>query len=183
MNRMIKTFGKEKIEIKELSTSDIKKASQFRDFINSLITEDAMIATTDKKSTAQEKQWLLDNLKRIRDYKSVMIVAEHENAIVGSGEINLESGRGGHVGTLHISVRKNYRGKGLGGYIMKKLLSLSQKKLGPSPKIIKLSVFSSNKQAQNLYKKFGFRKVAEIPKQIQYKGKFINEVVMILELQ
>jgi ribosomal protein S18 acetylase RimI-like enzyme len=44
-----------------------------------------------------------------------------------------------------------------------------------------LSVFSTNKIAMNLYKKLGFKKVARIPKQLQYKNKLVDEIVMIRE--
>jgi ribosomal protein S18 acetylase RimI-like enzyme len=64
---------------------------------------------------------------------------------------------------------------------MKTTLELAKKKL--RPKIIELSVFENNEIAQNLYKKFGFKRVAKIPKQIQYKGKLINKIIMILEIQ
>jgi ribosomal protein S18 acetylase RimI-like enzyme len=33
-----------------------------------------------------------------------------------------------------------------------------------------------------LYKKVGFKEVARIPKQIQYKGKLLGEVIMVLYL-
>jgi len=36
--------------------------------------------------------------------------------------------------------------------------------------------------AQNLYKKFDFKKVAKIPKQLQYKGRLLDEIIMIKEL-
>lgn len=65
---------------------------------------------------------------------------------------------------------------------MAEVLKLAKKELRPRPKIIKLSVYSKNKIAQNLYKKFGFKKVAKIPKQFQYKGKLLDEVIMIKEL-
>jgi len=87
--------------------------------------------------------------------------------------------RQSHVGEFGISVRKEYRGIGLGKYLMKTTLKLAKKRL--KAKIIRLSVFENNRVAQNLYKKFGFKKVAKIPKQIQYKRKLISEIVMVLE--
>jgi len=62
---------------------------------------------------------------------------------------------------------------------MKEILKLAKRKLKPKPKIILLSVFSTNNIAINLYKKFGFKKVAKIPKQFQYKGKLVDEIVMM----
>jgi ribosomal protein S18 acetylase RimI-like enzyme len=45
-----------------------------------------------------------------------------------------------------------------------------------------LSVFSTNKPAIGLYKKYGFKTVTKIPKQIQYQGKLIDEIIMLLDL-
>ncbi|PIV12707.1 MAG: GNAT family N-acetyltransferase, partial [Candidatus Nealsonbacteria bacterium CG03_land_8_20_14_0_80_36_12] len=50
------------------------------------------------------------------------------------------------------------------------------------PKIIRLSVFPTNKAAIGLYKKLGFKKVAKISKQIQYKGKLVDEIIMLLKV-
>jgi ribosomal protein S18 acetylase RimI-like enzyme len=88
--------------------------------------------------------------------------------------------RESHVGEFGISIRKEYRGIGIGKRLMKTTLNLAKRRL--RPKIIRLSVFENNKIVQNLYKKFGFKKVAKIPKQIQYKGKLTDEIIMILEL-
>ena len=60
---------------------------------------------------------------------------------------------------------------------MSKILKLAKTKL--KPKIIKLGAFSTNKIAISLYKKMGFKKVAIIPKQINFNNKLIDEIVML----
>jgi len=45
-----------------------------------------------------------------------------------------------------------------------------------------LEVYVNNEPAIKLYKKMGFKRVARIPKHIQYKGKLIDEFIMQLEL-
>jgi len=169
-----------KIKIRELSPKDLKRAKDFLEYINSLIEEEAKILFNKKLSLKEEKEWLKNTLERIRKKNSVFCVAEDGRKIVGTAQIAMGSKRKTHVGELAISVRKEYRGMGVGKCLMETLLRLAKKKL--KPKIIRLSVFENNKIAQNFYKKFGFKKVAKIPKQIQYKGKIIDEVVMILDL-
>ncbi len=71
---------------------------------------------------------------------------------------------------------------GLGALLMKEIIKLAKKELRPRPKIIRLSVFQANISAIKLYEKIGFKKAAQIPKQFYYKGKFIDEMVMLLEL-
>lgn len=78
-----------------------------------------------------------------------------------------------------ITITQGYKGIGLGKYLMSEVIELVKKELNPKPKIIQLEVYINNKPAINLYKKMGFKIVAKIPKQIQYKGKLIDEFVML----
>jgi ribosomal protein S18 acetylase RimI-like enzyme len=176
---MIKIFQGKKLKIRELKNSDLKRVKDFLDYMNSLVGEEAMISINKKISLKEEKEWLKRNLKEIKGEKRVMIVAEDKNKIVGICECKLKEGRQSHVGEIGIGVRKECRGIGLGKFLLSEILKLAKKRL--KPKIFRLSVFETNKIAQNLYKKIGFKKVAKIPKQIQYKGKLISEIIMILE--
>jgi RimJ/RimL family protein N-acetyltransferase len=45
-----------------------------------------------------------------------------------------------------------------------------------------LDVFSINGNAQNLYKKLGFKETGRLPKRILYRGSYIDETKMYLEL-
>jgi ribosomal protein S18 acetylase RimI-like enzyme len=175
-----KFFNNRKIKIRELSPKDLKRAKDFLNYMNSLIDEDAKINRNKKLTLKEEKEWIKTTLKEIKKKRKIVCLAEAEGKIVGICDIKMKDKRESHVGGLGISVRKEYRGIGIGKRLMKTTLNLAKRRL--RPKIIRLSVFENNKIAQNLYKKFGFKKVAKIPKQIQYKGKLISEIIMILEL-
>lgn len=177
---MIKRFKDKKILINELSAKDLKRVNGFVDYINTLIEEEAKILLKNKKNSKEEGEFLKDSLKKIRENKKVMLVANDGEKIVGITEVSLGRERQDHVGELGISVRKEYRGIGLGEFLMREILKLAQKRL--KPKIFRLSVFANNDIAQNLYKKLGFKKVATIPKQLQYNGKLVDEMVMIKDL-
>jgi len=56
---------------------------------------------------------------------------------------------------------------------------LAKKDLKPKPKIMKLTVFENNLPAIRLYKKMGFKRVARIPDELQYKGELIAHLVML----
>jgi len=172
-------FNPQKIKIRELSQRDAKRAKEFLDYINSLIEEDAKILFNKKLTLKEEKAWLKNSLKLIRKKKKIICIAQDKGKIIGVSDVEMKKYRESHIGEFGISVRKEYRGMGIGKRLMKTTLELAKKKL--RPKIIKLSVFENNKIAQNLYKKFGFKKAAKIPKQIQYKGKLINRIIMTLE--
>jgi len=175
----IKIFGGKKITIREFSKRDMRDVKKFQTFINSFIEEEALINLNKKLSLSQEKKWLEEQLKKMKSHKSVYLIAENGNKIVGGTQIYLGEGRGTHVGHFGITIKNGYRGIGLGSYLMSKVIELAKKKLKPKPKILKLDVFPINKPAINLYKKYGFRKVASIPKQREYKGKLYNEIVML----
>jgi len=177
-----KIFGKKKIKIRKISARDLKHVKKFREFVNSLIDEDAMILMNKKASLKYEKKWLGELLKRIRKHKQVSLIAEYDNIIIAKASIALDKWRKSHVGNLGISIRKGYRGIGLGKHLMKEILKLAKKELKPSPKIISLSVYPINKPAVALYEKYGFKKVAEIPYVIRCQGKLTSEVIMTLEL-
>lgn len=180
--KIIKIFGNKKIKVRKFSKTDLRNVKEFQDFINSLVEEDAQIIIIKKVSLKEEKDYLKNQLKQIRKRRKIVLLAEANKKIVGSTAVSLGIGRQEHVGSLGISVRKEYRGMGLGSYLMKEIIKLAKKELKPKPKIIRLSVLPTNKPAINLYKKLGFKKVALVPKQMEYKGKLENEIIMLLDL-
>jgi len=173
-------FGSKEIIIRKLSNGDLRNVKRFQDLINSLIEEKAQISLNKKLSLKEEKEWLKRQLGQIKNQKTVFLLAECDNKVIGTTGIDLRRGRQEHVGEFGISIRNGYRGIGLGKYLMKEIIKLAKKEL--KPKIIRLSVFPTNKAAIGLYKKLGFKKVAKIPKQIQYKGKLLDEIIMLLKV-
>jgi len=97
--------------------------------------------------------------------------------IVGHVSVELNKYRRSHIGKLAVGIISGYKGIGLGEYLATEVINLAKKELGT--KIIQLEVYVDNKSAINLYKKLGFKKVARLPKQIQYKGKLIDKFIMI----
>ena len=177
-----KFFDGKKIIIREFSKKDLRNVRKFQTFINSLIEEEALINLNKKLSMGQEKKWLEEQLRKMKNRKSVYLIAETNDMVVGTTQIYLNEGRGGHVGNFGITIKKGYRGIGLGSYLTGEVIKLAKKELKPKPKIIKLDVFSINKPAIDLYKKYKFKKVAVIPKQREYKGKLYDEIIMLLYL-
>jgi ribosomal protein S18 acetylase RimI-like enzyme len=125
----IKNFKNRKIEIREFSAKDLKRAKDFLDFINSLIKENAKIRANKKLTLKEEKQWLKNTFSEIKKKKKVVCVAEPEGKIVGISEVRMESQRRSHVGEFGITIRKEYRGIGFGKYLMGKVLNLAKEKL------------------------------------------------------
>lgn len=175
-------FNLKEIRIRKLKKEDLKRAKEFQDYINALIREKAMILLDKERSLKEEKDWLVRKFKNVIKKKEVILIAEHLNKIVGISHVELGREKRSHVGEFGIPIRKEYRGVGLGKKLMKEIIKLAKKELKHHLKILRLSVFATNKIAQNLYKKLGFKKVAKIPRQLKHKGKLIDEIVMIKKL-
>jgi ribosomal protein S18 acetylase RimI-like enzyme len=184
MKIITKNFSNKEIIIRSLVRSDLLIARKFQNFINSLVEEQVMISSNRKMTLKQEINFLEKQLKKIKSKEAIFITAEDKNKkiIVGNANIGLKEGGKNHVGVLGISVAKNYRHIGLGNFLMKEIIKIAKKELRPRPKIIRLSVYHVNKPAMKLYKRIGFKRAARIPKQFEYNGKLLDEVVMILEL-
>lgn len=176
----IKKFNNKKLNIRELKEEDIKNAKKFLDYINELAEDpEAYILIKEKQSLKQEKDFIREGLKKIKEKKSVRLVVEADNLIVSVVHIDLKRGAEKHVGELGIAILKEYRNIGLGTHLLKKIIELAKKELEPSPTIIRLSVASINKLARHLYEKIGFKEVAEIPDQLKYDGENYDEIVML----
>ncbi len=174
-----KIFKDKKIKIRKVSKNDLNNVKKFQDHINSLILEEAKILMKNKVSLKGEKEYLERKIKSIKKHKEVFLIAEHNNNIVGTADVILGRERNDHIAEFGIVIKQGYRGIGLGKYLMKEVLKEAEKELKPKPKIFKLLVYPNNKPGINLYKKMGFKMVAKIPKQIQYKKRLIDELVMI----
>jgi len=179
--RKIKKFGDKKLIIRLLEKSDIKRAAGFKRYINDLVDDDtAYIAKKEKVTLKEEREWIKSRLKEIKEKQRVTLIVEDGGKIISTSSVFLPKFLiQKHVAGLGIAVLKDYRGRGLGTYLMREVIKLAKKKLKPKPEMIKFGVFANNKIAVSLYKKMGFRAVAKIPKQFKLKGKYFDEIIMI----
>ncbi|MCD6177790.1 GNAT family N-acetyltransferase [bacterium] len=178
----IKNFGGREITIRLLSRNDLRHPEKFQKFSNSLVKEDAQIGINKKVTLKEEKERLKRRWNEAKARRMVTLLAEDRKMLVGRVTIGMHIGRQDHVGYLVVMVHREYRRRGIGEYLSRKAIELAKKYLRPSPRIIRLSVLPTNKPAMNLYRKLGFKKVAKIPHQFQYKGKLVDEIVMLLYL-
>jgi len=177
-----KIFGDKKLTIEPFGKRDLKCAKEYMNFINDLIVEDAKILMNVKQTIKDEQNWVKRVAKSVKDKKRVSVIARDGNKIVANTEVELKSYKQSHIGKFGIAIRKEYRGIGLGNYVMAEVLRLAKKEL-PGLKVFWLDVFENNKPAQALYKRMGFKIVGKIPKQIQDKGKLVGEYIMIKEVK
>lgn len=176
----IKVFGDKKIEIRKISKKDPEIAEKFRDFLNSLIKESAMISRNKMADLKEQRKFLRDMLKAVKNKTKVFLVAECDNKIVGTANAGLREYRRNHIARFGVEVGQRYRGIGLGEYMTRKIIELAKRNLKPKPIIIELTVMEGNNPAINLYKKIGFKVVAVTPRGRQYKNELRDEIKMHL---
>jgi RimJ/RimL family protein N-acetyltransferase len=153
-------------------------AKELQEHINSLIAEDAPILLDKKVTLKEEKKWKEDKLAKQNKGNGFVLVARSDGKIIGTSGATQDIGRCRNNVVLGISIRKEYRRLGLGYLLLKENITQARKRL--KAKRTYLSVLSGNRSALVLYKKSGFRKMAVFPKWILYKGKYVDQIFMVL---
>jgi len=177
-----KIFGGKKITIRKMATKDLKIVPRWARYINDLIEEDVFLMLSKKLTHKEEKEWLTQTIKKINKKEAILLVAQSGEKIIGNAEIRLMDGKRSHIGLFGISISKDFRGIGLGSFLMDKIIKLAKKEIKPTPRFILLGAFAENKIAINLYKKKGFKQTACVPNQFMQKGKLMDEIIMELYL-
>jgi len=168
---MMKNNQKQKIIIRPPKISDLDSSFEM---INSLVEEKAML-TVQKNSTYKEEEKYLKGI--IKEKEAIHLFLIIDGKVAGSAKVSrLRNGRN-HIGELGISLRKEYRGMGLGKKLPKIVIEKAIKKF--KLKIIILNVFKKNKTAYYLYKKLGFKEVGLIKGEVKYYDRYEDIITMV----
>ncbi len=123
----------------------------------------------------QEREWIQAHYG---NPTHIALVAEVNESVVGF--LGFENGsrkRLAHQGTLHMSVRAQFRGKGIGTALLQSLIDWA--KGNPSIEKVALSVFAANQPAIGLYKKMGFPEEGCRVQAIKIEdGQYIDDILM-----
>jgi RimJ/RimL family protein N-acetyltransferase len=170
---MIVKIGGRKFILRKAKLSDAKAAL---DFINSLIEENAQILQNKKVNLKEEKEWIKRQIQLEKKKQAYSLCLFDKDKLIARFDLTKVKGRCSHIAEVGIGVRKEYRGIGIGKFLMKKALEMARKY--KKINIVTLRVLETNKIAINLYKKVGFKVVARLPKRSFYKGKYVDDLVM-----
>ena len=154
-------------------------AKKFQRFINTLTKEKTYLLVDKPVTLKEEKQWLKDQIQSQKKGQQIYIKALVSGHLIGDCFAKPGFGRNKGNINLGIAISKHWRGKGLGKIMLNELILLSEKKW--HPKNIFLHVVSENKNALSVYESLGFKKVARLPKWFNYYGKFLDEIILILD--
>ncbi len=151
-------------------------------YINTLSKEQTYVTFQGETISLKKEQEFLDyQLKRIGQKLAMLLLLDVDGLVAGVGGIDLKDHTSSHVGLMTISLAKEFRGKGIGGLFLDKLIEEAKINL-TDMKLITLSVFAVNTAAINLYQRFGFIEYGRLPGGIFYKGEFVDQIEMCKEV-
>jgi len=169
------TKSGQKLIIRYPLASDLNQSWRY---INRISAEKTFITRQGEKNSKKDQSvWLNKNLKLIRNKKSVRFFVFIDQNLSGVTEVTLKNRVQNHIGSFGITLAPEARGQGIGKLLMSLIISEAQKKLS-GLKIITLDCFANNEIALNLYRSLGFIEYGRLPKGLNYRGSFVNEVMM-----
>lgn len=155
------------------------------EYINNLSKEDTFITIFNQEISNEDEIDFLTNLfKEIELHKSVTLlcfVNEELVAVSGFNQRKYNGKRDNHVAEFGISVKKEFRNAGIGSMLASTVINEGLKNV-PGIRIIRLNVFGSNEKAIHLYEKLGFKEAGRIPGGILYRGNYIDDILMYMEV-
>jgi len=181
VKKFISKKGKEMV-IRYPKWEDLEELTRY---INKLSSEDTFVTFSGEEIKKEEEAKVLSEWfygMEIGD--KVVLGCFYKEKLIGLANVDRDKSnrkRSLHVGTFGISVEKEFRGEGVGYELGKTIIEEAKKRIA-GLKMIILDVYSLNTTAQNLYKKLGFKDAGCLSKTILYRGQYIDEIKMYLEL-
>jgi RimJ/RimL family protein N-acetyltransferase len=160
---------------------DMSGLGAITSFVNKLSKEDTYLSFAGEEySLEKEEAWLKNALNEIKFKKNYIVWAVYSGQIIGSVDMKKSSVRSPHVGIIGLFIDRDFRGQGLGRFLLNLILKYGKES---GYKIADLNLFSDNLVALTLYKKFGFREWGRLPKGFIRKGKYSDIVKMYKDLK
>jgi len=178
----IEKFTTRKNRIVEIIEPRLDLLDEILEFVNELGEEDTFLSFyPGKKITREEEEvWLNNRLKQIENKSQLIYWAVFDGKIVGGVDITRGATvREWHIGTVGLMVRKDFRGEGLGKFLLEFVLKKA-KELGI--RTANLGVFSDNDIARRLYCKVGFEEYGKLPDGLLRKNKFSDHIYMFKKI-
>ena len=168
----------------EIWEPTIERLDDLLEFVNRLVAEDSFLSLTgEPKKIEEERLWLKGNIENIKAGKTIFIWAiyqkskfSNEKKIIGQCDLVRGGSRDPHIGTIGLMVDKDFRGEGIGRFLIEYILK--QAKKIPGLKIVKLHIFDDNEVAKSLYQKLGFKEFARLPNGFYRKEKYTDALQM-----
>ena len=151
-------------------------------YINTLSKERTFIRVQGEEITIEEEKEYIDKIiKHVKTNQGVHLFAFSRRKLIGTADITLKEKAERHVGNFGISIAKEFRGKGVGRLLLRKILEEAKNNL-PGLKIVTLSVFANNPIAKKMYESFDFKTLGNLPGGAIHRGKFVDHIFLYKEI-
>lgn len=181
VHEFITRYG-ETATIRYPQMSDVHEMTEY---VNTLSAEDIYVSLSGEQLSLEEEQsYLEDEFHKMEDGDGVKLICTINGEMAGICDVHRNQSsrrRSQHIGIFGISLKKIFRSQGIGFELAK--TTIDQAKLNiDNLRIITLTVYKPNEQAQKLYKKLGFIEYGELPGGTWYKDSYIDEIQMYLKV-
>lgn len=169
MKKYFTTKNGQTIELVEANQSDFEAILKF---VNQLAKENSFLSFNPghEITREEEQKWLSNTLESMKNKAAKVYWARFGSEIVGCVDVHRGSSvRQWHIGTIGLMVRKDFRGQGLGKFLLQFIID--QAKI-EGIRTVKLDCFADNTVALNLYLKMGFVEYGRLPEGVWRKNKF-----------
>ena len=143
-----------------------------------VIEEDEFNVTSSEEysfTEDQERDWVEQYAS---DPAKLFIIAESARQMIGMLFLETKSRKKiSHVATLHMSVNKDWRDRGVGTALLQSAIEWAHSH--PVIEKLGLAVFSSNTRAIGLYRKMGFVEEGRRLREVKFaSGQYVDDILM-----
>lgn len=158
----------------------VEDAEKLVAFINPIVQEPARILLNVLQTLEGEEAYLKDMASNMEKEDALKLFATISvngiEEIVGVVDVDRGRYKQRHLGTLGLSIRKDFRGEGLGRVLIEEVLM--QAKTIMKLEMVTLGVDAENPAAVALYTKMGFQEYGRLPRAILQQGVYEDEILM-----
>lgn len=163
------------ILIRHVQRDDVERLLHFMNIIS---TEQTYIMLQGEQLTLEEESRYVEGfIHKAENHLATKLLVFHGEELIGVGDVVTKEKVETHIGVFGLIISKDWRKKGIGSFLMRKVIEEAQKNI-TGLQIITLGVFGNNPVAKQLYEKMGFREYGLLPKGIKHKGELIDHIYM-----
>ncbi|MEX0895780.1 MAG: GNAT family protein [Patescibacteria group bacterium] len=184
-NTIVSTFTTKTGQKASIRYAQADDAADLTEFINTFSLEDSFTRFSGEQLTLQEEvEYLQSEVQKMKDGDAVKLFCYSNAKLAGVCDIHRDTSlltRRRHAGILGLIVSEKFRGQGIGERLVHATMAEANRIIS-GLRMITLTCFATNDPAITLYKKLGFSEVGRIPNMLLHKKKYVDEIIMIKNL-
>ncbi|MFH0949385.1 MAG: GNAT family protein [Candidatus Aenigmatarchaeota archaeon] len=146
-------------------------------FYNKVRKETPFLDIIKSVKMKEERKWLLNIIQMVKKKNCIYILAECNNKIIGACTVRRQKEDTYlHVGVYDLVVEKEFWGMNIGSALTRNIIKIAKEEL--KLEILRLILYSGNRPANELYKKFRFHTAGRIPQGVKREGNYMDEIIM-----